>query len=139
MNECQKLRNLLPNHSAKCKKNLLTILVEDYFHVGAFENLIQQRNWAEFRAALRAEHAENARSARPLQHQSDVLCPRLDRRSESGSDPRDRRARSRGCEPRILSPQPEKSDAGRISRRPSPHKSGDRGRLRAKSRRLSGG
>lgn len=30
------------------KKNLLTILVEDYFHVGAFENLIHQRNWQNF-------------------------------------------------------------------------------------------
>ena len=30
------------------KKHLLTVLVEDYFHVGAFENLIQQRNWAHF-------------------------------------------------------------------------------------------
>src|SRR5436190_7246396 len=29
-------------------KHLLTILVEDYFHVGAFENLIQQRNWQNF-------------------------------------------------------------------------------------------
>jgi polysaccharide deacetylase family protein (PEP-CTERM system associated) len=26
----------------------LTVLVEDYFHVGAFENLIQQRNWSRF-------------------------------------------------------------------------------------------
>ncbi len=30
------------------KKHLLTVLVEDYFHVGAFENLIQQRNWSNF-------------------------------------------------------------------------------------------
>lgn len=30
------------------QRNLLTILVEDYFHVGAFENLIQQRNWQNF-------------------------------------------------------------------------------------------
>ncbi len=30
------------------KQHLLTILVEDYFHVGAFENLIQQRNWSNF-------------------------------------------------------------------------------------------
>ena len=30
------------------KKNLLTILVEDYFHVGAFGSLIQQRNWENF-------------------------------------------------------------------------------------------
>ncbi|MBK8466293.1 MAG: DUF3473 domain-containing protein [Chloracidobacterium sp.] len=30
------------------QKHLLTILVEDYFHVGAFENLIQQRNWSNF-------------------------------------------------------------------------------------------
>lgn len=30
------------------KCHLLTILVEDYFHVGAFENLIQRRNWANF-------------------------------------------------------------------------------------------
>lgn len=29
-------------------KHLLTILVEDYFHVGAFENLIHQRNWSNF-------------------------------------------------------------------------------------------
>ena len=33
---------------SKSKKHLLTILVEDYFHVGAFENLIQQRNWQNF-------------------------------------------------------------------------------------------
>jgi polysaccharide deacetylase family protein (PEP-CTERM system associated) len=33
---------------SKKRKNLLTILVEDYFHVGAFENLIQQRNWQNF-------------------------------------------------------------------------------------------
>ena len=32
----------------KENKHLLTILVEDYFHVGAFENLIQQRNWQNF-------------------------------------------------------------------------------------------
>ncbi|HEY0462120.1 MAG TPA: DUF3473 domain-containing protein [Pyrinomonadaceae bacterium] len=34
--------------NAPTKKHLLTVLVEDYFHVGAFENLIQQRNWANF-------------------------------------------------------------------------------------------
>ncbi len=34
--------------NAAAKKHLLTILVEDYFHVGAFENLIQQRNWSRF-------------------------------------------------------------------------------------------
>ncbi len=33
---------------APIKKHLLTVLVEDYFHVGAFENLIQQRNWSNF-------------------------------------------------------------------------------------------
>lgn len=32
----------------KPRKHLLTVLVEDYFHVGAFENLIQQRNWQNF-------------------------------------------------------------------------------------------
>lgn len=36
------------NSPDKPKQHLLTILVEDYFHVGAFENLIQQRNWANF-------------------------------------------------------------------------------------------
>ena len=30
------------------KQHLLTILVEDYFHVGAFGDLIQQRNWSNF-------------------------------------------------------------------------------------------
>ncbi len=32
----------------QANKHLLTILVEDYFHVGAFESLIQQRNWSNF-------------------------------------------------------------------------------------------
>jgi polysaccharide deacetylase family protein (PEP-CTERM system associated) len=36
------------NHPPPNKKHLLTVLVEDYFHVGAFENLIQQRNWSNF-------------------------------------------------------------------------------------------
>lgn len=36
--------------NATNKKHLLTVLVEDYFHVGAFENLIQQRNWSHFEA-----------------------------------------------------------------------------------------
>jgi polysaccharide deacetylase family protein (PEP-CTERM system associated) len=36
------------NQNATTKKHLLTVLVEDYFHVGAFENLIQQRNWSHF-------------------------------------------------------------------------------------------
>ena len=36
------------NDNATAKKHLLTVLVEDYFHVGAFENLIQQRNWSNF-------------------------------------------------------------------------------------------
>lgn len=36
------------NPTTESKKHLLTILVEDYFHVGAFENLIQQRNWSNF-------------------------------------------------------------------------------------------
>ena len=33
---------------APTKKHLLTVLVEDYFHVGAFENLIRERNWTNF-------------------------------------------------------------------------------------------
>ena len=36
------------NQKTEQKKHLLTVLVEDYFHVGAFENLIQQRNWSRF-------------------------------------------------------------------------------------------
>ncbi len=36
------------NQTFPRKKHLLTVLVEDYFHVGAFENLIQQRNWSRF-------------------------------------------------------------------------------------------
>ena len=36
------------NQTPENKKHLLTVLVEDYFHVGAFENLIQQRNWSRF-------------------------------------------------------------------------------------------
>ncbi len=36
------------NRNFSKNKHLLTVLVEDYFHVGAFENLIQQRNWQNF-------------------------------------------------------------------------------------------
>ncbi len=36
------------SNNTPIKKHLLTVLVEDYFHVGAFENLIQQRNWSNF-------------------------------------------------------------------------------------------
>lgn len=39
------MENSTPN-----KKHLLTVLVEDYFHVGAFGDLIQQRNWSNFEA-----------------------------------------------------------------------------------------
>lgn len=35
-------------NSIRSEKHLLTVLVEDYFHVGAFENLIQQKNWSRF-------------------------------------------------------------------------------------------
>jgi polysaccharide deacetylase family protein (PEP-CTERM system associated) len=34
--------------SPEKKQHLLTVLVEDYFHVGAFEKLIQQRTWQHF-------------------------------------------------------------------------------------------
>src|SRR3954451_11185871 len=37
----------------KAGRHLLTIMVEDYFHVGAFENLIQQRNWSNFEPRYR--------------------------------------------------------------------------------------
>ena len=37
-----------PNNLPPNKKHLLTVLVEDYFHVGAFENLIRERNWSRF-------------------------------------------------------------------------------------------
>ena len=35
-------------NSPQKKTHLLTVLVEDYFHVGAFENLIRERNWSRF-------------------------------------------------------------------------------------------
>lgn len=35
-------------NSPNKNKHLLTVLVEDYFHVGAFDKLIQQRNWQNF-------------------------------------------------------------------------------------------
>lgn len=38
------------SETPKMKNHLLTVLVEDYFHVGAFETLIQQRNWSNFEA-----------------------------------------------------------------------------------------
>ncbi|MCY7344591.1 MAG: glycosyltransferase [Pyrinomonadaceae bacterium] len=34
--------------TATTKKHLLTVLVEDYFHVGAFEKLIREGNWSRF-------------------------------------------------------------------------------------------
>src|SRR6476620_9273007 len=50
------------NAALQNKKHLLTVLVEDYFHVGAFENLIQQRNWANFEP----RYEQNTRKALDL-------------------------------------------------------------------------
>ncbi len=36
------------NSEVQNKKHLLTVLVEDYFHVGAFEKLIREQNWTRF-------------------------------------------------------------------------------------------
>ena len=44
------------------KNHILTILVEDYFHVGAFENLIRQRNWSNFEP----RYEQNTRKALDL-------------------------------------------------------------------------
>jgi len=38
------------NPARNSNSHLLTVLVEDYFHVGAFDSLIQQRNWSNFEA-----------------------------------------------------------------------------------------
>jgi polysaccharide deacetylase family protein (PEP-CTERM system associated) len=42
----------MPDHKNN-SKHILTILVEDYFHVGAFENLIHKQNWGNFEARYR--------------------------------------------------------------------------------------
>ena len=49
-------------------KHLLTVMVEDYFHVGAFGNLIQQRNWANFVP----RYEQNTRKALDLLDQYDT-------------------------------------------------------------------
>jgi polysaccharide deacetylase family protein (PEP-CTERM system associated) len=36
------------NQNPQNNKHLLTVLVEDYFHVGAFESLIREQNWSRF-------------------------------------------------------------------------------------------
>jgi len=46
----------------RTQKHLLTILVEDYFHVGAVENLIHQRNWSNFEP----RYEQNTRKALDL-------------------------------------------------------------------------
>lgn len=46
----------------------MTILVEDYFHVGAFENLIHQRNWSNFEP----RYEQNTRKALDLLDQYDT-------------------------------------------------------------------
>lgn len=56
------------NSKAKNKRHLLTILVEDYFHVGAFENLIQQRNWSNFEP----RYEKNTRKALDLLDRHDT-------------------------------------------------------------------
>jgi polysaccharide deacetylase family protein (PEP-CTERM system associated) len=50
------------NQNSPNKKHLITVLVEDYFHVGAFENLIQQRNWSNFEP----RYEQNTRKALDL-------------------------------------------------------------------------
>ncbi|HQY67814.1 MAG TPA: glycosyltransferase [Pyrinomonadaceae bacterium] len=49
-------------------KHLLTVMVEDYFHVGAFGNLIQQRNWSNFVP----RYAHNTQKALDLLDQYDT-------------------------------------------------------------------
>ena len=56
------------NTASKDKRHLLTILVEDYFHVGAFENLIQQRNWSNFEP----RYEQNTRKALDLLDRHDT-------------------------------------------------------------------
>jgi len=50
------------------KRHLLTVLVEDYFHVGAFENLIHQRNWSNFEP----RYEQNTRKTLDLLDQYDT-------------------------------------------------------------------
>ena len=38
------------NQSFPTKKHLLAVLLEDYFHVGAFDQLIQREQWSRFEA-----------------------------------------------------------------------------------------
>ncbi|MBK9165427.1 MAG: glycosyltransferase [Acidobacteria bacterium] len=50
------------------KTHLLTILVEDYFHVGAFDSLIRKRNWPNFQT----RYEQNTEKALELLDKSDT-------------------------------------------------------------------
>ena len=127
------------NQSPQSKKHLLTVLVEDYFHVGAFENLIQQRNWSNFEARYEKNTLKTLDLLDEFKTKATFFVlgwiaeknPNLIREIVS--------SRTRNRQPRILSSFLETSHARRISRRSAKNKSRFRRRERAKNHRLSFG
>lgn len=57
----------MPENSQN-KRHLLTVLVEDYFHVGAFGDIIQRRNWSNFEP----RYEQNTYKALDLLDESDT-------------------------------------------------------------------
>ena len=69
--------------AAKNTQHLLTILVEDYFHVGAFENLIQQRNWSNFEPRYEQNTLKALDLLDEYDSKGDLFCAWVDRGTKS--------------------------------------------------------
>jgi len=67
---------------SKAGRHLLTVLVEDYFHVGAFENLINSGTGLTLSLAT-GKTIKNSRSARSLQNEGHILRPWLGSQSRT--------------------------------------------------------
>ena len=76
--------------------NALTIDVEDYYHVSAFESIIKFEDWGRFG---RKEYTEDIRAVKYLQDKGYLLYIRLDCREVASNGKRDTKRRARDCMP----------------------------------------
>ena len=71
--------------AAALPRNALTVDVEEYFQVAAFEQTIQRDQWVNLESRVRIQHRAGPRSLRHPRLQGHLLRSRLDRRKASGT------------------------------------------------------
>ncbi len=87
--------------STRVLRNALTVDVEEYFQVAAFERTISARALGARRVARRVQHRSRARPVRRARRAGHVLRAWLDRRASPGPGAPHRGRRPRAGEPRL--------------------------------------